>query len=154
MRKFRVSYPNVEGYFLYGYDEKDDTLCYFERVNRAILDFGRFKEYLPECARHVENLRKNGFNVEEIIEVSFENFWNLYDDKRDKTKTKAIWDRLSENRRKQYFDWVKPYFKFLQEKHQGTDWTQFKKMAKSYLSKENAPWEDEAIRKYAKKEGR
>lgn len=148
MRKYKV-YSKQEGYFLFGYDEHGE-LCYFERVGREVSNWAKFLEFFPTQLSELERLRKANFTVEEIIEVSFENFWNLYDDKRDKTKTKAIWDKLSEHKRKQYFDWVKPYFKFLQEKYQGSDWTLFKKMAKSYLSKDNAPWEDEAIRKYKK----
>jgi len=149
MKKYKV-YSKQEGYFLFGYDDNGE-LCYFERVDRKVVSWEKFIELLPTHDSMIAKLVQQGFVVEPIIEVTFDNFWNLYDDKRDKTKTKAIWDRLSESKRKQYFEWVKPYFKFLQEKYQNTDWTNFKKMPKSYLSKENAPWEDEAIRKYYKK---
>lgn len=149
MKKYKV-FSKSEGFFVFGYDEVGE-LCYFERVGREVRDWLKFMEFLPTKLSDLERLRTVNFQIEEIQEVTFENFWSLYDDKRDKVKTKAIWDKLSERDRKQYFDWVKPYFKFLQEKYQSSDWTLFKKMAKTYLSRDNKPWEDEAIRRFAKK---
>ena len=147
---FKVYWRNPDQYFLFTF--YGNELQKFENVNFKIKSWDVFLQIFPTTKDKISNFTDQGFNVEAEIpdKITFDKFWAKYNYKVQKTQAEKIWDKLSVEKRKLYYDWVDAYFTFLKDKYYSGDWTAFKKLAKTYLSKQNEPWEDEEIRKFYK----
>ena len=80
-----------------------------------------------------ENEYENRYN----INVSFENFWNLYDKKRgDKSKLEKKWKKLSDSDRLEIMDYIPKYKSSQPEK-------KYRKDPSTFIN--NKSWKDELL---------
>jgi len=86
-------------------------------------------------SEQVVNTKQECKNVKNEINIPFDNFWNAYDKKTDRSKTEKKWKSLSNKKRELAMNSVKDYVKNTPEK-------KFRKNAITWLNGEC--WEDEA----------
>lgn len=113
-----------------GYPNSMDTLIdtVKEQEQDKVMDKDKNEE---------ENKVKEQENRENNYEISFMDFWELYDKKRgDKTKLEKKWDALSNEDRKKIMDHIPKYIKAEPDK-------KFRKDPQTFLN--NCSWNDELI---------
>lgn len=79
---------------------------------------------------------KEIFDIEEVEEYPFLNFWDLYDKKIGRPKCEKLWAKLSNKERKSCMGYIGSYIKSQPEKR-------FRKNPETFLR--NKSWEDEIV---------
>lgn len=99
---------------------------------------GKHKEDMLTYDKHMEGDSDSDIkNVVKSINVSFENFWNLYDKKRgDKLKLEKKWNVLSDTERLAIMEYLPKYKEATPDKS-------FRKDPQTFLN--NKSWNDEII---------
>lgn len=138
MRKFIITSQKVQGQIELSYQNESLSIIDFSMAIMTDQQKEVFKSRCPlrleQLATFVEELKL--MCVESAVEISFEMFWDKYGYKVDKKRSKAIWDKLSQNEKVKAFYGVDKYKRSLKR----TDWrTQME--PKTYLRNER--WEDE-----------
>ena len=112
MRKFVLTFPNVEGDIVFTYDEGEVLQGvvfngdYPERQRRNVL---RTLPVRPEVLQRIN--WRDGILTEEAEKVTFEMFWDRYNDKArsSKVKTRRVWDRMPEGERVKAYRYINRY---------------------------------------------
>lgn len=112
MKKFVLTFPNVEGDIVFTYDEGEVLQGvvfngdYPERQRRNVL---RTLPVRPEVLQRIN--WRDGILTEEAEKVTFEMFWNRYNDKArsSKVKTQRVWDRMPEGERVKAYRYINRY---------------------------------------------
>ncbi len=112
MKKFVLTFPNVEGDIVFTYDEGEVLQGvvfngeYPERQRRNVL---RTLPVRPEVLQRIN--WRDGILTEEAEKVTFEMFWDRYNDKArsSKVKTQRVWDRMPEGERVKAYRYINRY---------------------------------------------
>lgn len=112
MKKFVLRFPNVEGDIVFTYDEGEVLQGvvfngdYPERQRRNVL---RTLPVRPEVLQRIN--WRDGILTEEAEKVTFEMFWDRYNDKArsSKVKTQRVWDRMPEGERVKAYRYINRY---------------------------------------------
>ena len=140
-----------------GDDDNDTGYFYSKRMRRNIEKMNEIKQkrsyagQMSGKSRQVINTsstlvqqkrtikKKSKSKVKDIINISFEDFWNLYDKKvGNRSKVESKWQSLSDNNRILAMEHIPLYIKSTPEK-------QYRKDPTTYLN--NTGWTDEIINK-------
>ncbi|MBE9468995.1 MAG: hypothetical protein IMY72_11850 [Bacteroidetes bacterium] len=112
MREFIFYSPKIDGDLCFSYDDKGH-LIKFEV--KAELTEGQFRETFSLFPFRIELLQKlktnKGIRIKEIEpDLSFERFWNFYENKVGKRKmTENIWKNMSKEDKVKVFAHIKRY---------------------------------------------
>lgn len=112
MKKFVLTFPNVEGDIVFTYDEGEVLQGvvfngdYPERQRRNVL---RTLPVRPEVLQRIN--WRDGILTEEAEKVTFEMFWDRYNDKArsSRVKTQRVWDRMPEGERVKAYRYINRY---------------------------------------------
>ncbi|MGL4346483.1 MAG: hypothetical protein ACRCR9_00135 [Chitinophagaceae bacterium] len=141
MRKFLITNPQVyEGEIQVIYDEKDG-LCMidFRDTNRSVKGRYHTMQNIPmtfeELTKYPWGIGNTASCTEVTIEVPFEEFWEKYDQKKNKNRCIKLWATLGVKDRILALRYLPKYFKYTRVNNIS------KKDPDTYLRNKN--WEDE-----------
>ena len=124
-----------KGQILFGFDEQD-TLVKF--INEAELTDEQIKYLTHNFPFTLSDLHKilgKSGKIEELIDVTFENFWERYDKKVNKKRCEQLWFKLTEADRQVCLSKIQRYKNYCKMNNRIT------KDPDTYLR--NRSWEDE-----------
>lgn len=135
MRKFIIDIVNIEGSFIFSYDENDvctDFKSEAKKMNDVQLrwlgtHFPTTVDFLKELYVNSENAKKK-FTVTEIVDLSFKAFWDAYEYKEGLKPAQKIWNELNDVEKTGAIAYIKKYNYKLKTTGR------FKLMAKTYLN--------------------
>ena len=112
MRKFVLTFPGIEGDIVFTYDDGEVLQGvsfngnYPEEQRRNVL---RTLPMRPEVLQRIN--WRDGILTEEAEKVTFEMFWDRYNDKArsSRVKTQRVWDRMPEGERVKAYRYINRY---------------------------------------------
>ena len=112
MRKFVLTFPGTEGDIVFTYDDSEVLQGvsfngnYPEEQRRNVL---RTLPMRPEVLQRIN--WRDGILTEEAEKVTFEMFWDRYNDKArsSRVKTQRVWDRMPEGERVKAYRYINRY---------------------------------------------
>jgi len=112
MRKFVLTFPGIEGDIVFTYDDGEVLQGvvfngdYPEQQRRNVL---RTLPMRPEVLQRINWC--DGILTEEEERVTFEMFWNRYNDKArsSRVKTQRVWDKMPEGERVKAYRYINRY---------------------------------------------
>lgn len=116
MRKFELTSPAFEGCVTYGFDDATDRLV---MVDMSSVPFSEemwncIWKNLPATSRHINGVKGRTGVITEVTdgEVTFDMFWQRYDDKArsSKVKTRKAWDKMPKREQVKAYNYVPKYF--------------------------------------------
>ncbi len=134
MKKYSITSSVFTGEVVLGFN---DTTGAFEMIDFSASQVSfKQKEYvlhhLPATAQNINSLKTSNSTITELVEVvTFELFWNSYDDKlsSSKKRTQTKWNKMTERDRCEAYRYLPKYFANIPS---GTR----KKYAETYLNSE------------------
>lgn len=115
MKKFELTIPAFEGKVTYGFDDSTD---YLVMIDMSSLSFSpelwRFLwKKLPATSRDVFAMKGQTGVITEIVEnITFDMFWQRYNDKArsSKVKTERVWSRMNRTEQVKAYQFIPRYF--------------------------------------------
>lgn len=132
MKRFEVTAPQFEGRIVFGFDEESGRLTSVD-ISEARLKEPQWRWIwgnLPGCPDVLKTKKWTAMSVTELVEdVTFDMFWQRYDDKArsSKIKTQRQWDKMPAHEQAKAYRFIPNYFASIP---QGV----CKKYATTYLS--------------------
>lgn len=114
MKKFEITCPAFEGGVIYGFDDETERLVMFD-MSAVQFSEERWKSiitHLPVTSKALDKLKgRTGVITELVEDITFDMFWNRYDDKArsSKVKTQRAWDKMSEHERVKAYNFIPRY---------------------------------------------
>ena len=139
MKKFQLSSNKTNGIITIVYDDRDMLCCidWMEaQLSKAQITFLLKNISVSFSDLEAFILGHNMNCIEVGVDISFDQFWDKYGYKVDKKRAKAIWDKMSVQKRLAAYHGIAKYERHLKM----AEWRN-KMEAKSYLKNER--WEDE-----------
>ncbi len=112
MRKIILTIPKYEGEVVFTFDENDFVQSITFNGNFPIQVRGIILGSNPLRPEDLQRTKgKTGILTEEAETVTFEMFWDRYDDKArsSKVKTRRVWDRMPEGERVKAYRYINRY---------------------------------------------
>ncbi|NJM14038.1 MAG: hypothetical protein HC896_00395 [Bacteroidales bacterium] len=109
MREFILTSKNFEGSLTFGYNENEVLLSF---ANNAELNDGQVDflcKNFPFRLCYLNMFAGEKGKIEEITDVSFENFWDIYNYKTDKINALKFWDKMPNNDKLDAINGIKRY---------------------------------------------
>ncbi|MDD4395331.1 MAG: hypothetical protein PHQ33_05545 [Bacteroidales bacterium] len=113
MKKFSLTSPAFTGECIFGFNENERLI--FVDLSGAELQESFIKailQNLPQTSTDFKKIKGRTGVVTEMIEcVTFEMFWNRYDDKArsSKIKTERAWNKMSASERVKAYNYIRKY---------------------------------------------
>ena len=115
MRKFELTSPAFEGCVTYGFDDTTDRLV---MVDMSSVPFSEelwkcIWSNLPATSKAMGKVKgRTGVITELVEEITFDMFWQRYDDKArsSKVKTQRAWDKMPEREQVKAYQFIPRYF--------------------------------------------
>jgi hypothetical protein len=94
MQEFIFKSKLFEGYMKFGYI--DGVIVSFENQAQLTTEqIGYFERNFPFRSINLAVIKGKHGKIEEITDLSFDNFWNIYDNKVDKINAQNYWEKMS-----------------------------------------------------------
>ena len=130
------------------FDKLEDGLYYNDRMKRESYrrkaysesrskNRKTYKTHDETYEKHMETETETVIKDDNIINIPFEDFWNLYDKKRDRPKCEKRWSNLKDIERVEIIEYLPAYVKSTPDKT-------FRKDPAVFLN--NRSWENEIIK--------
>lgn len=133
MKRYSLTSKKFSGEVIYEFDDAGD-LSMFD-IRRAELTISQKKAMYNCVPTHVNSIQivktENSTVTEIFQEITFEMFWNKYDDKLSSSKKRAIakWNKMSSAEQVKAYNYIRKYFNTLEGGIR-------KKYAETYLNAE------------------
>lgn len=131
MRKYILTSPRFNGTVTFGYDANDSLVFYHNECdNEAAINW--LKNNLPVSEQALKELKKNiDGSIQEVPQdLSFDTFWDTYDQKINRKRVEPLWKKLSDANKMLAIMKVKSYDAYINRKGIG------KANPDNYLSRE------------------
>jgi hypothetical protein len=144
MRKFQITAPSFSGFVIFVYNA--DGFLEVVDVSNATLDLKQVDyifhraPLMAESLEHFCSISKLEC-IEAEYEVTFDMFWERYNYKVEKKRTRDLWNKMSKMEQFKAFSSIAAYERFLKRK-QGLE----KKYPDTYLRKESFETEWDKIK--------
>lgn len=115
IKRFELTSQHFEGYVVYSYDTETQRLVSVDAtgLQASTEMFNWIWSHIPYQIDKLKYLTgKTGKIVEVIEDLTFDMFWNKYNDKArsSKVKTQRYWDRMSKKEQRNAYDYIQRYF--------------------------------------------
>ena len=115
MRKFELTSPAFEGCVTYGFDDTTDRLVMVDMSSVPLSAelWNCIWSNLPATSKAMGKVKgRTGVITELVEDITFDMFWQRYDDKArsSKVKTQRAWDKMPERERVKAYNHVPKYF--------------------------------------------
>lgn len=115
MRKFELTSPAFEGCVTYGFDDTTDRLVMVDMSSVPLSAelWNCIWSNLPATSKAMGKVKgRTGVITELVEEITFEMFWQRYDDKArsSKVKTQRAWDKMPKREQVKAYQFIPRYF--------------------------------------------
>lgn len=115
MRKFELTSPAFEGCVTYGFDDATDRLVMVDMSSVPLSAelWNCIWSNLPATSKAMGKVKgRTGVITELVEEITFDMFWQRYDDKArsSKVKTQRAWDKMPEREQVKAYQFIPRYF--------------------------------------------
>lgn len=115
MRKFELTSPAFEGCVTYGFDDTTDRLVMVDMSSVPLSAelWNCIWSNLPATSKAMGKVKgRTGVITELVEEITFDMFWQRYDDKArsSKVKTQRAWDKMPEREQVKAYQFIPRYF--------------------------------------------
>lgn len=114
MRKFELTSPAFTGGIVFGFDDETDGLVMVD-MSSVPFDVKLWRciwNNLPASSQQLGKVKgKTGIITEMVENITFEMFWNKYNDKArsSKVKTERVWNRMSRSEQVKAYNFIGKY---------------------------------------------
>lgn len=134
MKKYSITSPAFSGEVIIGFNDESEKFEMVDFSSSGVNDEQKawMLRHLPATAKSVDSLKTKTSTITELVEmVTFELFWQKYDDKlsSSKKRTETKWNKMSELDQREAYQYIAKYFANIPS---GTR----KKYAETYLNSE------------------
>ena len=115
MRKFELTSPAFEGCVTYGFDDTTDRLVMVDMSSVPLSAelWNCIWSNLPATSKAIGKVKgRTGVITELVEEITFDMFWQRYDDKArsSKVKTQRAWDKMPKREQVKAYRFIPRYF--------------------------------------------
>lgn len=115
MRKFELTSPAFEGCVTYGFDDTTDRLVMVDMSSVPLSAelWNCIWSNLPATSKAMGKVKGRTGVITELVEnITFDMFWQRYDDKArsSKVKTQRAWDKMPEREQVKAYQFIPRYF--------------------------------------------
>lgn len=115
MRKFELTSPAFEGCVTYGFDDTTDRLVMVDMSSVPLSAelWNCIWSNLPATSKAMGKVKgRTGVITELVEEITFDMFWQRYDDKArsSKVKTQRAWDKMPKREQVKAYQFIPRYF--------------------------------------------
>lgn len=115
MRKFELTSPAFEGCVTYGFDDATDRLVMVDMSSVPLSAelWNCIWSNLPATSKAMGKVKgRTGVITELVEEITFDMFWQRYDDKArsSKVKTRKAWDKMPAREQVKAYRFIPRYF--------------------------------------------
>lgn len=115
MRKFELTSPAFEGCVTYGFDDTTDRLVMVDMSSVPLSAelWNCIWSNLPATSKAIGKVKgRTGVITELVEDITFDMFWQRYDDKArsSKVKTQRAWDKMPEREQVKAYQFIPRYF--------------------------------------------
>lgn len=115
MRKFELTSPAFEGCVTYGFDDTTDRLVMVDMSSVPLSAelWNCIWSNLPATSKAMGKVKgRTGVITELVEDITFDMFWQRYDDKArsSKVKTQRAWDKMPEREQVKAYQFIPRYF--------------------------------------------
>lgn len=115
MRKFELTSPAFEGCVTYGFDDTTDRLVMVDMSSVPLSAelWNCIWSNLPATSKAMDKVKgRTGVITELVEDITFDMFWQRYDDKArsSKVKTQRAWDKMPEREQVKAYQFIPRYF--------------------------------------------
>jgi len=135
MREFVFTSKLFQGNITFGYNEEDILTKFINEAELNDVQLKYLSENFPFTASDLQKIVGTHGKIQEIIDVSFEKFWVMFDKKVNRKRSEELWYKLSESDRQLCLDRLNKYKIFCKQHNR------FQKDPDTYLR--NRSWIDE-----------
>ena len=115
MRKFELTSPAFDGCVTYGFDDTTDRLVMVDMSSVPLSAelWNCIWSNLPATSKAMGKVKgRTGVITELVEDITFDMFWQRYDDKArsSKVKTQRAWDKMPEREQVKAYQFIPRYF--------------------------------------------
>ena len=115
MRRFELTSPAFEGSVIYGFDDATDRLVSVDMSSVPLSAelWNCIWSNLPATSKAMGKVKgRTGVITELVEDITFDMFWQRYDDKArsSKVKTQRAWDKMPEREQVKAYQFIPRYF--------------------------------------------
>lgn len=115
MRQFELTSPAFEGCVTYGFDDTTDRLVMVDMSSVPLSAelWNCIWSNLPATSKAMGKVKgRTGVITELVEDITFDMFWQRYDDKArsSKVKTQRAWDKMPEREQVKAYQFIPRYF--------------------------------------------
>lgn len=143
MKRYALTSPKFEGQIIFGFDDDDIMIYYHNETDMTTIAHEWMQQHLPIKDEDIQPLAKLIQGSLELMpeDLSFNNFWDQYGKKINKSRCEDLYKKLSDAKKLQAILSIKHYDNYLQR----ITWNRSKADGETYLRKKmyETDWKNE-----------
>lgn len=117
LNHYILTHKNLQGEVELGYSSTGRLMLWHIRAELNQSNYEKLLNHIPVEEKNVNAYRNKGWNMKHLPpDLSFERFWQAYDNKKSKLKAEKLWEKMTTAERMKALEQLPAYNRFLASK--------------------------------------